>query len=187
MLNPAKDEQLRVLLALSHGDYISLQSITFGCPVHHTPREGRLLAVALLPKAQVSHERLCATLSRVLMTRPERRRALRQITKGCDILMLGADDDDLTTARMLRKISHAPAPGPTHMELFTKALETIAQVMRDGVTTHPDNDWLRWPADYHLARAEQHLRRLHDGSQTEDHLAPAATRLLMAPALRELG
>ena len=44
------------------------------------------------------------------------------------------------------------------MEPFTKALEVIADIMRDGVATHPDNDWGRWPVDYHLARAEQHLR-----------------------------
>ena len=73
------------------------------------------------------------------------------------------------------------------MEPFTKALEVIADIMRDGVATHPDNDWGRWPVDYHLARAEQHLRRLHDGSQAEDHLAHATTRLLMALTLRELG
>ena len=73
------------------------------------------------------------------------------------------------------------------MEPFKHALEVIAGVMRDGVATHPDNDWLRWSADYHLARAQQHLRRLHDGSQAEDHLVHATTRLLMALTLRELG
>jgi hypothetical protein len=73
------------------------------------------------------------------------------------------------------------------VEPFKHALEVIAGVMRNGVAPHPDNEWLRWPADYHLPRAEQHLQRLHDGSQTEDHLAHAATRLLMALALRESG
>jgi len=73
------------------------------------------------------------------------------------------------------------------MEPFTKALEAIAQVMRDGAAMHPDNDWIRRSVDYHLGRAEQHLRRLHDGSQAEDHLAHATTRLLMALTLRELG
>jgi hypothetical protein len=58
--------------------------------------------------------------------------------------------------------------------------------MRDGVATHPDNEWVRRSVDYHLVRAEQHLRQLHDGSQAEDHLAHAATRLLMALTLREL-
>ena len=73
------------------------------------------------------------------------------------------------------------------METFTKALEVIAQVMRDGVATHPDNEWVRRSIEYHLARAEEHLRLLHDGDQREDHVAHAATRLLMALTLRELG
>ena len=78
-------------------------------------------------------------------------------------------------------------PGSNHDDLFTQALEVIGQVMRDGVATHPDNDWVRWPPDYHLARAEQHLRLLRDGDQQQDHLSHAATRLLMALALRESG
>ena len=72
-------------------------------------------------------------------------------------------------------------------DAFTQALEVIAQVMRDGVATHPDNEWVRRSIDYHLARAEEHLRLLHDGDQREDHVAHAATRLLMALTLRELG
>jgi hypothetical protein len=45
------------------------------------------------------------------MTRPERRRTLRAIAKGCDIVMLGADaDDEQATARMLREIDRAPLP-----------------------------------------------------------------------------
>ena len=73
------------------------------------------------------------------------------------------------------------------MEPFSKALEAIAQVMRDGMATHPDNDWVRRSVEYHLGRAEAHLRLLRDGEQLEDHLAHAATRLLMALAIRELG
>ena len=73
------------------------------------------------------------------------------------------------------------------MEPFKPALEVIADVMRDGVATHPDNEWVRRSIDYHLARAEEHLRLLHDGDQREDHVAHAATRLLMALTLRELG
>ena len=72
------------------------------------------------------------------------------------------------------------------MEPFEQALEVIAGVMRDGVATHPDNEWVRRSVDYHLGRAEEHLRLLRDGSQAEDHLAHAATRLLMALTLREL-
>jgi hypothetical protein len=73
------------------------------------------------------------------------------------------------------------------MKSFTKALEAIAQVMRDGVATHPDNEWVRRSVEYHLVRAEAHLRLLRDGEQLEDHLAHAATRLLMALAISELG
>ena len=72
------------------------------------------------------------------------------------------------------------------MESFKPTLEVIAGVMRDGVATHPDNEWVRRSVDYHLSRAEEHLRLLHEGDQREDHVAHAATRLLMALTLREL-
>ena len=71
------------------------------------------------------------------------------------------------------------------MEPFTKSLEVIAQVMHDGAATHPDNDWLRRTVDYHLGRAEEHLRLLRDGRQAEDHLAHALVRLMMAVSIRE--
>jgi hypothetical protein len=73
------------------------------------------------------------------------------------------------------------------MQLFDEALAVIAAVMHNGAATHPESEWIRRGVDYHLARTEQHLRRLHDGSQAEDHLAHATTRLLMALTLRELG
>ena len=73
------------------------------------------------------------------------------------------------------------------MEPFKPTLEVIAGVMRDGVATHPDNEWVRRSVDYHLSRAEEHLRLLHDGDQQQDYLSHAATRLLMALTLRELG
>ena len=73
------------------------------------------------------------------------------------------------------------------MEPFKHALEVIAGVMRDGVAKHPDNEWVRRSIEYHLSRAEEHLRLLRDGDHREDHVAHAATRLLMALALRELG
>ena len=72
------------------------------------------------------------------------------------------------------------------MEPFKPTLEVIAGVMRDGVATHPDNEWVRRSVDYHLSRAEEHLRLLHEGDQREDHVAHAATRLLLALTLREL-
>ena len=71
-------------------------------------------------------------------------------------------------------------------DVFTQALEVIAQVMRDGVATHPENKWVRRSIEYHLARAEQHLRLLRDGDQQQDHLSHTATRLLMALTLRGL-
>jgi hypothetical protein len=73
------------------------------------------------------------------------------------------------------------------MEPFDQALKVIAGVMRDGVATHPDNDWVRRTPEYHLERAEEHLRALRDGDQRQDHVAHAATRLLMALTLREVG
>jgi hypothetical protein len=73
------------------------------------------------------------------------------------------------------------------VEPFAKALETIAGVMRDGVVTHPNNEWVHRSVEYHLGRAEDHLRLLREGDQQQDHVAHAATRLLMALTLRELG
>jgi hypothetical protein len=70
---------------------------------------------------------------------------------------------------------------------FDHALEVIARVMRDGVNKHPDNEWISRDLDYHVGRAVEHLRLLQDGEQLEDHLAHAATRLLMALTLREIG
>jgi hypothetical protein len=72
-------------------------------------------------------------------------------------------------------------------EPFTRAFESVSRVMREGAAKHPDDDWVRRTPDYHLARAEEHLRLLHEGDQRQDHLSHAATRLLMALTLRELG
>ena len=72
------------------------------------------------------------------------------------------------------------------MEPFTRALEAVAGVMRDGAATHPDNDWVGRAPEYHVGRAEEHLRLLREGDQRQDHLSHAATRLLMALTLREL-
>jgi hypothetical protein len=72
------------------------------------------------------------------------------------------------------------------MEPFTKALEVVARVMLEGAATHPDNDWVGRSPDYHLGRAEEHLRLWRDGDQLEDHMSHAATRLLMALTLREV-
>ena len=72
------------------------------------------------------------------------------------------------------------------MEPFAKALEVVARVMRDGAAMHPDNDWVRRSPEYHLGRAEEHLRLWRDGDQLQDRVSHAATRLLMVLTLREL-
>jgi hypothetical protein len=71
------------------------------------------------------------------------------------------------------------------MEPFTKALQVVARVMREGAATHPDNDRIGRTPEYHLGRAEEHLRLWRDGDKRQDHMSHAATRLLMALTLRE--
>jgi hypothetical protein len=70
---------------------------------------------------------------------------------------------------------------------FSEALEIIAEVMKHGAASHPDNDWVRRIPDYHVARAEEHLKLLRDGDRMRDHVSHAATRLLMALTLKEIG
>jgi hypothetical protein len=72
------------------------------------------------------------------------------------------------------------------MEPFTKALNVVTGIMRDGAATHPNNDWIGRSPEYHVGRAEEHLWLLHAGDQQQNHLAHAVTRLLMALTLREL-
>jgi hypothetical protein len=71
-------------------------------------------------------------------------------------------------------------------DTFARAFDSVAHVMREGAVKHPDNDWVRRSPDYHLGRAEEHLRLRRDGDQQQDHLSHATTRLLMALTLREL-
>jgi hypothetical protein len=54
---------------------------------------------------------------------------------------------------------------------FDSTMQVIAQVMRDGVATHPDNEWVRRSPDYHGQRAVEHLKALRDGDQRQDHVA----------------
>jgi len=51
------------------------------------------------------------------------------------------------------------------MEPFTKAFGTIASVMRAGAASHPNNDWVKRTPEYHIARADEHLRLLREGDQ----------------------
>jgi hypothetical protein len=72
------------------------------------------------------------------------------------------------------------------MEPFTAALDVVTSIMRDGAASHPDNDWIGRTPEYHIDRAEEHLRLLREGDQQQDHLSHSVTRLLMALTLREL-
>jgi hypothetical protein len=73
------------------------------------------------------------------------------------------------------------------MEPFAEAMEIVAEVMRHGAASHPDNDWLKRPPEYHIQRAQEHLQLRREGDQLQDHISHAATRLLMALTLREIG
>jgi hypothetical protein len=73
------------------------------------------------------------------------------------------------------------------VEPFTEAMEVVGEVMRHGAASHPDNDRLMRPPEYHIRRAQEHLRLWHEGDQLQDHISHAATRLLMALTLREIG
>ena len=73
------------------------------------------------------------------------------------------------------------------MEPFAEAIEIVAEVMRQGAASHPDNDWLSRAPEHHIRRAQEHLRLWQEGDQLQDHISHAATRLLMALTLREIG
>jgi hypothetical protein len=63
------------------------------------------------------------------------------------------------------------------------ALLAIAEVMRTGARK-PHEHWRAYPATHHLEHARAHLERLAEGDRSEEHLAHAATRLLMALATK---
>jgi hypothetical protein len=46
--------------------------------------------------------------------------------------------------------------------------------------SHPDGEGFKQPAAFHVERARQHIDALASGEDSEQHLAHAATRLLMA-------
>lgn len=67
-----------------------------------------------------------------------------------------------------------------------RALTVVAAVLTGGRLKYPDNAGFRQPARFHLQRAAAHLELLSTGDWSEDHLAHAATRLLMALQARTL-
>ncbi len=70
-----------------------------------------------------------------------------------------------------------------------QTVEVIQRVMEEGVVKHPDGEWKNQSAREHMERAHDHLaeaREAHDlrMSKSEDHLAHAFTRLMMAVAIK---
>jgi len=49
------------------------------------------------------------------------------------------------------------------MEWLARALAAVAEVMRAGAATHPDNDWVRRTPGYHIGHAEEHFVRKGGG------------------------
>jgi hypothetical protein len=66
------------------------------------------------------------------------------------------------------------------MESIKHALEVIAGVMRDGVAEHPDHECAHRSVDYHLAVPRSTCGCSAMAISAKDHVAQAATRLLMA-------
>ena len=111
MFNPLDETQCEFLDRFPACDYLFAQPVNLAYPDPRRPLDGRLVLVALLPKAKVTPEQLCAVISAAPMQRPERRQALRAIAKGADVIMLASEAADAhATARLLEAIDHAPLP-----------------------------------------------------------------------------
>ncbi len=70
----------------------------------------------------------------------------------------------------------------------TKVVNEIQKVMERGLARHPDGGWENVSVQEHLERAHDHLaeaRESHDLRipKSEDHLAHAFCRLMMAVAI----
>lgn len=61
-----------------------------------------------------------------------------------------------------------------------RALAAIVATFDRGGARHPTNDGFAAPASFHLERAEKHLEAIKAGDRSEDHLAQATARLLLA-------
>jgi hypothetical protein len=67
---------------------------------------------------------------------------------------------------------------------LTHALRRIARVLNDGERKHGD-EWKERVPEFHVARAQEHLKLHRQGDIREPHLAHAASRLLFALELEE--
>jgi len=65
------------------------------------------------------------------------------------------------------------------------AAETIREVIRNGEDNHPLFSWVPLGVAGNMAHFSKHMELHARGDTTEDHLAHAACRLLMALELRE--
>jgi hypothetical protein len=65
-----------------------------------------------------------------------------------------------------------------------QALWVLARTLAGGRSTHRAGAWRLKPIQRHLQHARKHLDLLASGSAGEDHLAHAASWLLMALELR---
>jgi len=68
---------------------------------------------------------------------------------------------------------------------FDQALCTLARTLTAGRRTHRAGAWRSKPVQKHVQHARKHLELFASGVGSEDHLAHAACRLLMALELRE--
>ena len=67
-----------------------------------------------------------------------------------------------------------------NMDRLEHALTTVAAILEVGTLKHPKDDGFKESAAFQIAHATKHLQALERGDIAEDHLAHAATRLLMA-------
>jgi len=72
-----------------------------------------------------------------------------------------------------------------NLPTFPRAMAVVAGVLIEGQATHSPGEWQTYNCEFHTSRAWQHFYAHFDHEPTEDHLAHAAIRLLMALELRE--
>jgi len=65
-----------------------------------------------------------------------------------------------------------------------QVVDVIEQVMEEGEVNHAHGSWEDEPWIYHMNCASLHIQAYHEGDRSEDHLAHAFTRLMMAVAIK---